>query len=216
IGERTPPVFFALGFLWRFEKLTTALPAHTYVDFPVEASHPRRAHFISLFANGWHPLFCFQSSFHPTFLLASPNGMTLIFFFLSTGNRDSKLQFPIFIIHSQRHYCQPLLAFRRGYVGYFFLGEQEPARALRVVRFWCIGYLPGGDGRAHEVRFAAASDDTRAFQGTAPGAERLHFKSEQFQTGLHLFDNGVIKFHAYIFYECHCITIQLIRLSAGI
>jgi hypothetical protein len=45
-------LFSHLGFCSGLKSCTAALPAHAYVDFPVEASHPRKKHFTSFFANG--------------------------------------------------------------------------------------------------------------------------------------------------------------------
>lgn len=95
-----PRQCFSHLILRQFRKMPQLCYARAHSYFPVEADHPPAP--LRGFRTKWHRgqdrLF-FQCAFDPAFLLASPDCVTFVFFFLTAGDRDSEFQFSPAIIH---------------------------------------------------------------------------------------------------------------------
>ena len=107
---------------------------------------------------------CFQCAVDPTLLFAFADGVAFVVSFLATDNREGELQMTLFSIHRKGDNCQALLRFGARNMDYFLLTQEQSAGAFGVEPLGRIGQLPGGDGRPHEVRFAATGDYARALE----------------------------------------------------
>ena len=71
----------------------------------------------------------------------------------------------------------------------------------------------GGEAMHQRERFAAARENTRAFERAAALAQRLHLEAEQFQTRLDFLKDGIVETDAIVFNECHGCSIASFRIK---
>lgn len=121
------------------------------------------------------------------------DGLALVALLFVARKSYQNLDPTFFIIHLQRHYCQPFLRGFPDELSDLFFVQKEPAGAHGVVVFWCVFGLVGGDIGIEKNRLFVADDHKRAGQVDVPAFDGFYLESEQLNACLVSVEDLVIK-----------------------